>query len=172
MIPLRKQARLAEDSSDKTRAEKTIHQLLSLLREHPQVRELFARFGVPLSKLDEIPIKFKKLEVSAKAKDGQIFLNENLLENGDLLNHAHYLYHELVHVLQQITGSVDDKAESEAPTYLDRPSEIEAFREQIRFISKYKNPEEAEKYLKELLDFHELKGSERDLKKKQLEGLA
>lgn len=173
MIPLLRRARQAEtlkSGSAANKPEKTIRELLNLLREHPQVRNLFARFNVPISRLDEIPLKFKKMDVSAKAKDGVIYLNERLAEDGDFVEDAHYILHELTHILQQISGKVDDYGDTGDLDYLDLPAEIEAFREQISFIRDYKGQKDAEKYLDDLLDFHELKGARRADKKRQLGG--
>lgn len=168
MIPLLRRARQAETL--KTGPEKTIKELLNLLREHPQVRALFARFKVPISKLDEIPLRFKKMDVSAKAKDGVIYLNERLAEDGDFVEDAHYILHELTHILQQISGKADDFGDTKGLDYLDLPTEIEAFREQIQFIRNYKGNKDAEKYLNDLLDFHELQGERREEKRRQLGG--
>lgn len=152
--------------------QETIAELLKLLERHPQIQELFMRFGVPLAHLHNISIQIKNLDVSAKAKDGAIYLNKTLVEDGDLVGDLHYVVHELVHILQQISGEADDYGDLDHFDYIDMPTEVEAFREQIRFIRDYKGHDEAQRYLDELLDFHELKGSERTKKARELGGEA
>lgn len=154
----------------KTRGNEVIEQLIGLLKNHPQVRALFARFDVPIEQIDKIPIGFRSLDVSAKTKDGSIWLNENLLHDGDLVGDLHYCLHELVHALQQISGQTADHNPASYDNYLDDEFEIEAFREQIIFIKDCKGKEEAKKYLNDLLDFHEFTGKKREEKRKQIGG--
>ena len=173
-IPLVKQAqsKLAsqEDKLDKKSAKEAIEQLVGLLKNHPQVIDLFARFNIPIEQFEKIPIGFKPLDVSAKTKNGHIWLNENLLDSGELAGHLPYVIHELVHVLQQISGAVADHDPADYDEYLDDPLEVDAFKEQISFIHNYKGEDDAKKYLDELLDFHELDGNQRKSKERELAG--
>jgi len=150
--------------------EESISYLINLLKEHPQVKLIFSRYKMPLDLIHEIPIDFKELDVSAKAKDGKIFLNKKLIADGNFVDDLHYIVHELVHVLQQHTGAVNDYGDLSRYDYLDNPLEIEAFNEQIKFISAYKSPEEAEEYLQNLLDFHKFEGFKRKNKELELRG--
>lgn len=147
-----------------------IEQVINLLKEHPQVRALFDKYGMPIANINDIQITFEKMDVSAKAKDGKIMLNSNLIEDGNLIEDLHYIIHELTHVLQQKSGKADDVRNNEIKNnhYLDNPLEIEAFKEQIAFINKYKSPKEAADYLKQLLDFHGYEGEQRKKKVQQL----
>lgn len=150
--------------------EDSLEYIVNLLKEHPQVKDLFLRFKIPLDAIHEIPIEFDDLDVSAKAKKGRIILNERLIEDGNFIDDLHYIVHELVHVLQQHTGAVKDHGDLSQYDYLDNPLEMEAFQEQIRFIEAYKDKEGADEYLEGLLDFHELEGKEREEKESQLRG--
>lgn len=147
-----------------------IEDLMGLLRRHPQVLTLFARFGVSIDEFDQIEVGFKAMDVSAKTRDGKIWINKRFLEDGDLVGDAHYICHEIVHWLQQRTGLEKYHQPDHYPDYLSLPTEIQAFREQIQFIRSYKGEEAAQKYLDELLDFHELKGAERKERAEQLCG--
>lgn len=150
--------------------EEMLEQIINLLKEHPVVQELFDRFKMDIDFIHEIPICFEELDVSAKAKKGKVYLSDVFLEDGNIIDDVHYIVHELTHVLQQITGNVNEKGSRQSDHYLDDPAEIEAFKNQIKFIGEYKGEEEAEQYLEDLLDFHEFEGKARDGKKKQLQG--
>jgi len=77
-----------------------------------------------------------------------------------------YLAHELIHYLQQSTGNI--QGHQEVKEYLDKPTEMEAFEVQEDFKKRHESPEEANKYVKELLDHHDIDGNERTEKKKEL----
>ena len=152
--------------------EESLEYIVNLLKEHPQVKSLFLRFNMPIEMIHKIPIEFDELDVSAKAKKGKIILNEKLAEDGHFIDDLHYIVHELVHVLQQYTGTVNDHGDLDQYDYLDNPLEMEAFIEQIKFIEAYKDADEATEYLEGLLDFHKLKGPQRKLKERELRGEA
>lgn len=149
--------------------EELLEQVVNLLKEHPIVLRLFDKFGVDIDHIHEIPIEFTDLDVSAKAKNGKIYLNKAFLEDGNIVDDLHYLIHEITHILQNHTGNVHEHG-GNGDHYLDDPAEIEAFKEQIRFIEDYKGDNEANQYVNDLLDFHEFKGNERDKKHRQLRG--
>lgn len=156
--------------TEKKDKKEILAQIVSLLKEHHLVKEIFDKYDVDISYFDKIPISFKDLDVSAKAKNGHIYINSSFLEDGNILDDIHYIVHEVTHILQQITGSVTTKNEVKNKHYLDDPSEIEAFKNQIEFIDSYKNEDEADKYVDDLLDFHDFKGESRKRKRKQLRG--
>ena len=162
MIPL-----IAKKNKDD---KELLEQVINLLKEHPNVLELFDKFHVDIEYIHTIPIEFADLDVSAKAKDGKIYLNRGFLDDGNIVDDLHYIVHEITHILQRITGNVHESGKGGGEHYLDDPAEIEAFREQIDFIDHYKGDKDAEKYVKDLLDFHEFEGKERKKKKKQLRG--
>lgn len=153
----------------KKKDQEMIDQIISLLKEHPIVKKMFSKYGINIDKIHDIPISFKELDVSAKAKGGEIFLNENLLEEEEgFLSNIGYIVHELTHVLQQITGNIIDNKCLKEVHYLDDPSEVEAFQNQIAFIAAYKDKSEADSYVKDLLDFHDFSGKERTKKETEL----
>ncbi len=153
---------------DKDQQSKLIEQIINLLKEHEQVCALFNRFEIDPEYIHQIGIEFAPMDVSAKANKAGIKVNRKFLEDGNIVDDLHYLVHELTHVLQFMTGRVDKLKDRKFTHYLDNPLELEAFREQIRFIKAYKNEREAQQYLKELLDFHEIKGTERRVKEEFL----
>ena len=106
--------------------------------------------------------------MSAKANKDSIVVNKKFLDDGNLVDDLHYIVHELVHVLQYLTGLIDKAKDYSFKHYLDNPLELQAFREQIRFIKEYKNQKESDTYLKELLDFHDITGKERATKERIL----
>lgn len=141
----------------------------SLLKENATVQKMFADYGVDIEKIDEMPLEFAPLKVSAKTKDGKVILNDKLLEDGDFTDDIHYIVHEATHWLQQTTGEAD-KHSKKGKAYLDLPTEIEAFQNQTRFMRDFYGPKESDKYVEELLDFHEYKGKERDQKRAEILG--
>ena len=154
-----------------TKEEKAmIEQVINLLKEHPIVEEMFNKYKMSIDDINDIPIDFEVMDVSAKAKEGNITLNKNLLEDNNLIEDLHYIVHELVHVLQFHAGRLENMKHYDDDHYLDNPFEIEAFKEQVKFINKYKDSKAAEDYLSQLLNFHGYKGSERAKKLNQLKG--
>lgn len=147
--------------NSKKKQEDLIEQVINLLKEHELVRRLFRKFDIDPEYIHKIKINFGDTGVSAKANKDSIVVNKKFLEDGNLVDDLHYIVHELVHVLQYLTGFVDKAKGCSFKHYLDNPLELQAFREQIRFIKEYKNQEEADTYLKELLDFHDITGKER-----------
>lgn len=134
------------------------------IKSDSEVKEKFDEYNVPLSKLDDIPVEFADLDVSAKTKDKKIYINKKLVEKGQ--DPTHYLVHELVHFLQQFTNNVDpNKGEKE---YLDRETEMEAFQSQVDYKKREESPSRAEDYVDGLLDYHDIDGKEREDKKEEL----
>lgn len=146
-----------------------LDRVVNLLKEHSIVKEIFDKFNANIDAINEIPITFDKIDSSAKARNGEIILNENLKE-GDFTEDLHYIVHELTHVLQQRNGLTKNTNLKFIKHYLDNPLEVEAFKYQIKFIEDYKGKEEADKYLENLLDYHEYSGKDREDKEKELLG--
>jgi cell division FtsZ-interacting protein ZapD len=147
-----------------------IDTIKALLKQSPTVQGMFDAFGVDIEELESIPIEFKKLKVSAKTKNGQVYLNEELLADGDFKSDVHYIVHEANHWLQQTKGDADKYQIDSDLDYLDLPAEIEAFGYQIRFMKEFYGEETAHKYLDDLLDFHDIEGEARDKKSSELMG--
>jgi hypothetical protein len=154
--------------NSKTKQEDLVEQVINLLKEHEIVQGLFKKFDIDPEYIHKVKITFGDIGVSAKANKDGIVINKKFLEDGNLVDDLHYIVHEMVHVLQYLTGFVDKAKKYNFKHYLDNPLELQAFKEQIRFIREYKNKEESEKYLKELLDFHEITGKERAAKERIL----
>jgi len=151
--------------------EKLIREMREAVKKDPKVIEKFKEYGVPLEDIDKVHIEFCELEVSAKTKDEKIYLNEKMLEDDSKVQDpTHYVVHEMMHYLQQSTGKTLDKSEKKETDYLDLPTEQEAFEVQVEFKEREEGPAEAEKYVEQLLDHHEIDGKEREDKEEELLG--
>lgn len=145
--------------------------ITTLLKANKVVQRMFADFGAEVDSFDDMPVDFADLKVSAKTKNGKVYLNEKLLDDNDFKDDIHYLVHEGAHWLQQTRGDMREYAANDSDEYLDLPAEIEAFRYQIQFIDDFQGSDRAEQYVEDLLDFHELEGEERAAKKEELMGV-
>lgn len=114
--------------------------------------------------LDDVPVEFADIDVSAKTKDEKIYINKKLVERGQ--DPTHYLVHELVHFLQQHTDNSDPNKKNKE--YLDRETEMEAFQSQVDYKKREESPAKAEDYVDGLLDYHNIDGKERKDKKEEL----
>ena len=151
---------------------RTLNRMLKKLREFLKkddvVRKMFKEYEVDIEEIDFIPMKFGNLDVSAKTDHGVIIYNYKLLTDGDFFKDFSYGVHEITHWLQQTTGTKPTKS-SDDWSYLDNPFEQEGFQNQIEYISKQDGKEEAEDYVNNLLDHHEIESDkERDKKKETL----
>jgi hypothetical protein len=155
-------------NNSKKKQEQLVEQVINLLKEHDLVERLFEKFDIDPEYIHKIKIEFGDIGVSAKANKNSIVINKKFLDDGNIVDDLHYLVHELVHVLQYLTGFVDRSKNYKFKHYLDNPLELQAFREQIKFIREYKNNKEADTYLEELLDFHEITGKARAEKERIL----
>lgn len=114
--------------------------------------------------IDLIPTKFGNLDVSAKTDHGIVILNYSLLCDGDFYKDYSYLIHEYTHWFQQCYGTKPTQS-SDNDNYLHNPSEQEGFANQVEYISKEFNVDEAEQYVDDLLKYHEVEKKEKkDLK--------
>lgn len=143
--------------------------IVSLLKQSDVVKRLFEKYDTDIEDIDKMPIALVDLPVSAKTKNGKVFINKKLLDDGDFEDHVHYIVHEATHWLQQKDGYARTKNRRDFD-YLDLPEEIEAFKTQIEFMKEFYGKEVAEEYVDDLLDFHEFKGKEREKKKTELIG--
>jgi hypothetical protein len=121
--------------------------------------------GVDVSIIDLIPVTFGPLEVSASTNHGIITLNLKLLCDGFKDDYS-YIVHEGIHWLQQCFGSHPTKGSDEGE-YLDNPYEIESFQNQIEYIDNNQGEEEAEDYVENLLDHHEVKNKTKRKEKEE-----
>lgn len=105
--------------------------------------------------IDLIPTMFGNLDVSAKTDHGIVILNYRLLCDGDFTKDISYMIHEYSHWLQQTKGDKPTKG-SDDGNYLKNPFEQEAFSNQVEYIAKDQGKEEAEQYVEDLLEYHDV----------------
>lgn len=147
---------------------KLIEKAKQQIKKDKVMIDIFKEYDIDINEIDYYPIFFKDLDVSAKTDHGIIYLNYKLLENGFDLKDCSYLIHEITHVLQQTCNSKPTKG-SDDGSYLDNPHEEEAFQNQVEYISKQLGEDEAEDYVDNLLDHHEIDNKpEREDKKDEL----
>lgn len=138
------------------------------LKRDPIMQKAFKDHGVDIDFVDLIPVKFGDLDVSATTSHGVVTLNYKLLLDGDFFKDYGYLIHEFVHVLQQCFGKKPTRGADDGE-YLDNPAEQEGFQYQIKYIDNEFGSDQAEDYVDQLLDHHEVDGSgEREEKKDAL----
>jgi hypothetical protein len=124
------------------------------VKKDSTVIEKFKEYDMPIDKVDNVHVEFDDLDVSAKTKDKKIYLNRAMLESdSNVKDPTHYLAHELTHWLQQMTGNTEGH---EVKDYLEKPTEVEAFQVQVEFKEDHEGKEEADKYVEELLDYHDV----------------
>ena len=137
------------------------------LKKDETVIKAFKEYDVEISEIDLVPMYFGDLDVSASTNHAVICLNYKLLCPADLNSICGYGAHELIHYLQQTTGSKGTQGADDGE-YLKNPYEQEAFQHQVEFIANHEGEEEAEEYVEKLLDHHEVKGKK---KKDELEAV-
>ena len=140
--------------------EKIINKLKDATKKEDEYIEKCEKYHKDIDFIDDVNISFDdELDVSAKTINGEIFLNGKLFDNGDWDEKMRYIIHEIVHVMQQEAGMVNEKIDKDH--YLDDKNEQEAFRAQISYMSDHDSSEELQRYLEQLLDHHDIKGKER-----------
>lgn len=140
------------------------------IKQHSVVKEFWCdTYDLDLEEIDLIPMCFSDdIDVSARTDHGIIYFNISLLNDGDFENDDHYMVHELVHVAQQTTGSRPTKG-SDDGEYLDNEEEVEGFQNQTAYLSDTRSEEDAEGYVDQVLDHHEVNNNkERNKRKKEL----
>ena len=144
-----------------------IKKMRKFLKEDQTVQDMFKEYEVDIEEIEYIPIKFGNLDVSAKTDHGIIILNYKLLTDGDFFKDFSYGVHEITHWLQQTTGTKATKS-SDDGNYLDNPYEEEGFQNQVSYIADNFGDQEAEKYVDELLEYHDVDGKKEEKKKEVL----
>lgn len=110
---------------------------------------------VDISIIDYIPTYFKDLDVSAKTDHGIVYLSYNLLLDGfDKMDYG-YLVHEYCHWFEQCLSDKPTQGSDEG-NYLDNPHEQRAFTNQVEYISNNFGEDEAEEYVDDLLEHHDI----------------
>ena len=148
---------------------KSLNRMIKKMREYLKqneiVQQMFKDYDVDISELDYIPMMFGSLDVSAKTDHGVIIYNYKLLTDGDFFKDFSYGVHEMTHWLQQTTGNKATKSSDEG-SYLDNPYEQEGFQNQVQYIADQFGPGEAEQYVDDLLEHHEVE-SEKEVEEKK-----
>lgn len=149
-----------------------IEKVRKRIKKHLVVKNMFKEYKIDLDEIDLVPMCFAKIDVSARTDHGIIYFNVNLLEDKDFEKDDHYMVHELTHFLQQTTGTKPTQGSDEG-SYLDNKYEIEGFNNQSEFISDTRGDKEAEKYIDQVLDHHDIDDErERERRKNKLLELA
>lgn len=134
---------------------KLINTAKAYVKKSPVMIAAFKKYKVNLEELDNIPMFFKDIDVSARTEHGVIWLNYSLLSDGDFFKDYSYLVHESVHWLQQSTGQMPTQGSDEGE-YLYNKAEQEGFKNQIKYIKSIFGKEAAEEYTDNLLDHHDV----------------
>jgi hypothetical protein len=144
---------------------KTLNRMLKKMRERLKqdevVQKMFKEYEVDISEIDLIPMKFGKIDVSAKTDHGVLIFNYKLLCDGDFLQDYSYGVHEITHWLQQTTGTKPTQSADDGD-YLHNKFEQEGFQNQVEYIANNEGKEEAEEYVDDLLEHHDKDGKEAD----------
>jgi hypothetical protein len=145
-----------------------LKKLREFLKKDEVVQKMFKEYKVDIEEIDYIPMRFGTLDVSAKTDHGVIIYSYRLLTDGDFFKDFSYGVHEMTHWLQQTTGSKPTQS-SDDGNYLDNPFEQEGFQNQIEYIANQNGEDEAENYVEDLLDHHDVDSTkERENKKETL----
>lgn len=152
----------------KTDERTIIKEMRERVKADPSVQKKFKEYGVSLDKIDKVSIEFADLDVSAKTKNKKIYLNRSMLKSdSEVKDPTPYVAHEIVHLLQQLTGKNMDK-HNETDDYLEKETEEEAFKIQEDYIERTQGEDAAEEYIDGLLDYHDYNGKKRQKKKEDL----
>jgi len=143
-----------------------IKKLREFLKQDDTTKDMFKEYGVEIEEIDFIPMKFGNLDVSAKTDHGVIIFNYKLLCDGDFFKDFSYGVHEITHWLQQTTGTKPTQSSDEG-SYLDNPFEQEGFQNQVQYIADNFGDQEAEEYVDQLLDHHEIDDKKEKKDKKE-----
>jgi hypothetical protein len=143
-----------------------INKAKKYLKNNEVMQGVFKEYNVDINEIDLIPTYFKDLDVSAKTDHGIVYLNYKLLCDGDFFKDYSYLIHEYSHWLQQTTGTKATKS-SDDGSYLDNPYEQEGFQNQVEYIADQFGDEEAEQYVDDLLEHHEVEDKKEIKDKKE-----
>lgn len=148
-----------------------LDQVKNKIKNNKIVKRLLKGKNLPHNFIELLPMCFSdELDVSARTQHGIIYFNIDLLK-GRPEELDHYMVHELTHVIQQTTGDGPTTGSAE-DDYLDNEFEQEGFQTQTEYLSDTRDDEVAKKYIKKVLDHHEVPRREREEKEKDLLRLA
>lgn len=149
---------------------KSLNRMIKKLREYLKtnevVKKMFKEYNLDITEIDYIPMRFGNLDVSAKTDHGVIIYNYKLLTDGDFFKDFSYGVHEITHFCQQTTGTKATKS-SDDGNYLQNPYEQEGFANQVEYIDDQFGKDEAEKYVDDLLEHHEVDSGKKQEKLKE-----
>lgn len=137
------------------------------LKQDEVMKNIFKEYNTDIAIIDYIPVTFSDLDVSAKTDHGIIYLSFTLLEDGDFFKDYSYLIHEITHFLQQTCNDKPTQSSDEGE-YLDNKFEQEAFTNQVEYISDHFGENEAENYVDDLLEHHEIDNKKEKKEKKEI----
>lgn len=140
-----------------------VRRMKTEIKKDPAVIKKFKEYGVSLDAINKIPVSFVDLDVSAKTKNKNIYINRKFLDDVDKA--SGYLCHEVIHYLQQLTGNMDGADKKE---YLNKDTEEEAFQTQIDYKKRHEGESEAEDYTEHLIEYHNVPKNKRKEKKEEL----
>ena len=146
-----------------------INAIKQKLKQNDVIKDSFEKNGLSVDEIDDVPVCFAEIEVSARTDHGIIYLNWDLWDEQDEIDH--YLAHEFKHFGQQTTGDGPTKGSTD-DNYLDNEFEQEGFQTQTEYISDTRGDEEAEEYIEQVLEHHAVPSEERKTRKKELLQLA
>jgi hypothetical protein len=146
-----------------------IQQIKDKLKKNEIIQKSFADKGLDVNEIDDIPVCFAPLEVSARTDHGIVYLNEELWDEPEEIDH--YLAHEFEHFAQQTTGDGPTKGSTE-DNYLDNEFEQEGFQTQTEYLSDTRGDEVAEDYIEDVMEHHEVPDKEKKKRKRELLQLA
>lgn len=157
-----------DNRESEQKANSDIEHIKAALKKEPIVKKQFEKYKRDINEIDNVSIQFDEgLDVSAKTVNGKIYLNAEMLKD-KWEDYFHYAVHEITHYLQHTSGKCDGHNEDQ--NYLDNKSEVEAFKNQLKYREKTEDKSTVNKYVKDLLDKHDIPKDERSAKKKQLLG--
>jgi len=156
-------------NKSKSNLQNTIELLAKVKRElraNSIAKEICKEYGFGTDIIDGISFEFvDNLEASAKTIDSAIQLNSSLMDE-EFETIMRYAIHELVHSLQHMKLKGLESLEEQ--DYLDRGDEIEAFQYQIEYEADERGFDEAEDYVEDLIEYHEIPIENREEKKREL----
>jgi hypothetical protein len=137
------------------------------LKNNEILQKIFKDYNLDIEELEYVPMMFSNLEVSAKCDHGIIYFNYKLLCDGDFEKDYSYALHELTHFCQQTTGKKATQS-SDDGSYLDNKYEQEGFQNQVEYIADQFGEDEAEQYVDDLLEHHEVENPKEVKEKKEI----
>ena len=146
---------------------KLINKAKEYLKGNEVMQEMCKEFGVDIDVIDLIPVRFGDLDVSAQTRKGVVILNYKLLADGDFFKDLQYLIHEFKHYISQVYGKKPTPGADDGE-YLDNPEEQEGFQWQLQYIEDQFGKDEAEDYVENLLDHHDIDNDDEREEKKDI----